>query len=59
NWQSVLFATAGGVVLSIGNLATQYAWAFVGSSVAEVIPATLQENVSTAIKSSDENVFRR
>ncbi|XP_022149068.1 ureide permease 1-like isoform X1 [Momordica charantia] len=37
NWPSVLFAMAGGVALSIGNLSSQYAWAFVGLSVAEVI----------------------
>ncbi|KAM0015092.1 putative ureide permease [Helianthus debilis subsp. tardiflorus] len=33
NGPSVLFAFAGGVVLSLGNLSTQYAWAFVGLSV--------------------------
>ncbi|KAL0386027.1 UNVERIFIED_CONTAM: Ureide permease 1 [Sesamum radiatum] len=36
NWPSVLFAMAGGIVLSIGNLATQYAWPFVGLSVTEL-----------------------
>lgn len=41
NWPSVLFAMAGGVVLSIGNLATQYAWAFVGLSVTEVICSSI------------------
>ncbi|KAH9708009.1 Ureide permease 1 [Citrus sinensis] len=41
NWPSVLFAMAGGVVLSIGNLATQYAWAFVGLSVTEVISSSI------------------
>lgn len=35
NWPCVLFAMAGGIVLSIGNLSTQYAWAFVGLSVTE------------------------
>ncbi|KAK7287035.1 hypothetical protein RIF29_00008 [Crotalaria pallida] len=30
NWPSVLFAMAGGVVLSLGNLPTQFVWAFVG-----------------------------
>jgi hypothetical protein len=37
NWPSVLFAMAGGVVLSIGNLSTQYALAYVGLSLTEVI----------------------
>ncbi|GJY98098.1 ureide permease 1-like protein [Tanacetum coccineum] len=41
NWPSVLFAMAGGVVLSLGNLSTQYAWAFVGLSVTEVICASI------------------
>lgn len=41
NWPSVLFAMAGGVVLSIGNLSTQYAWAFVGLSVVEVVTSSI------------------
>ena len=41
NWPSVLFAMAGGVVLSIGNLSTQYAWAYVGLSVTEVISSSM------------------
>lgn len=41
NWPSVLFAMAGGVVLSLGNLSTQYAWAFVGLSVTEVITSSI------------------
>ena len=41
NWPSVLFAMAGGVVLSLGNLSTQYALAFVGLSVTEVITASI------------------
>ncbi|KAL6983352.1 Phospholipid metabolism protein [Sarracenia purpurea var. burkii] len=49
NWQSVLFAMAGGVVLSIGNLATQYAWAFVGLSVAEVIPTSITVVIGTTL----------
>ena len=40
NWPCVLFAMAGGLVLCLGNLSTQYAWAFVGLSVAEVITAS-------------------
>lgn len=41
NWPSVLFAMAGGVVLSLGNLSTQYAWAFVGLSVVQVISSSM------------------
>ncbi|PKA49742.1 Ureide permease 1 [Apostasia shenzhenica] len=41
NWPSVLFAMAGGVVLSLGNLSTQYAWAYVGLSVTEVITCSI------------------
>ncbi|KAI0516622.1 hypothetical protein KFK09_009299 [Dendrobium nobile] len=41
NWPSILFAMAGGVVLSLGNLATQYALAFVGLSVTEVITCSI------------------
>ena len=31
----------GGLVLSLGNLSTQYAWAFVGLSVTEVVSASI------------------
>ena len=41
NWPSVLFAMAGGVFLSLGNLSTQYAWAFVGLSVTEVVTSSI------------------
>lgn len=41
NWPSVMFAMAGGIVLSLGNLSTQYAWAFVGLSVTEVITSSI------------------
>ncbi|XP_022149121.1 ureide permease 2-like isoform X2 [Momordica charantia] len=41
NWPSVMFAMAGGVALSLGNLSSQYAWAFVGLSVAEVLTSSL------------------
>jgi hypothetical protein len=37
----VLFAMAGGVALSVGNLSTQYAWAYVGLSVTEVISCSM------------------
>ncbi|EOA24139.1 hypothetical protein CARUB_v10017373mg [Capsella rubella] len=41
NWPSVMFAMAGGIVLSLGNLATQYAWALVGLSVTEVTTSSI------------------
>lgn len=38
---------AGGIVLSIGNLSTQYAWAFVGLSVTEVITSSITVVIGT------------
>lgn len=35
------FAVAGGLVLSMGNLATQYAWPFVGLSITEVVSSSI------------------
>ncbi|XP_063943943.1 ureide permease 2 isoform X2 [Daucus carota subsp. sativus] len=49
NWPSVLFAMAGGVVLSLGNLSTQYAWAFVGLSVTEVITSSITVVIGTTM----------
>ncbi|KAL4574327.1 hypothetical protein LXL04_021156 [Taraxacum kok-saghyz] len=49
NWPSVLFAMAGGVVLSLGNLSTQYAWAFVGLSVTEVMTASITVVIGTTL----------
>ncbi|KAI3467249.1 hypothetical protein Pfo_023912 [Paulownia fortunei] len=49
NWPSVLFAMAGGIVLSLGNLATQYAWAFVGLSVTEVITCSVTVVIGTTV----------
>lgn len=50
NWPSVLFAMAGGVVLSLGTLSTQYAWAFVGLSVTEVITASINVVIGKVIR---------
>ncbi|CAN6549264.1 unnamed protein product [Malus baccata var. baccata] len=47
NWPCVLFAMAGGVVLSIGNLATQYAWPFVGLAVVEVVTSSITVVIGT------------
>ncbi|PIA57720.1 hypothetical protein AQUCO_00600446v1 [Aquilegia coerulea] len=41
NWPCVLFAMTGGFFLSLGNLSTQYAWAFVGLSVTEVVTSSI------------------
>lgn len=49
NWPSVLFAMAGGIVLSLGNLSTQYAWAFVGLSVTEVITSSVTVVIGTTL----------
>lgn len=49
NLPSVLFAMAGGIVLSLGNLATQYAWAFVGLSVTEVISSSITVVIGTTL----------
>ncbi|KAM3264908.1 hypothetical protein P3L10_001902 [Capsicum annuum] len=40
---------AGGVVLSLGNLATQYALAFVGLSVTEVVSASITVVIGTTV----------
>uniref|UniRef100_A0ACD5UGS6 Uncharacterized protein n=1 Tax=Avena sativa TaxID=4498 RepID=A0ACD5UGS6_AVESA len=49
NWPSVLFAMAGGVVLSIGNLSTQYALAYVGLSLTEVISSSMVVVIGTTL----------
>ncbi|KAJ4973002.1 hypothetical protein NE237_006176 [Protea cynaroides] len=49
NWPSILFAMAGGIVLSLGNLSIQYAWAFVGLSVSSVITASITVVIGTTI----------
>ncbi|KAL9260490.1 Ureide permease 2-like protein, partial [Drosera capensis] len=49
NWPSVLLAMAGGVFLCVGNLAIQYAWAFVGLSVAEVTAASITVVIGTTL----------
>ncbi|KAJ4756257.1 hypothetical protein LUZ62_090662 [Rhynchospora pubera] len=49
NLPSVLFAMAGGIVLSLGNLATQYAWAYVGLSVTEIISSSMCVVIGTTM----------
>ena len=45
----MMFAMAGGIVLSLGNLATQYAWAFVGLSVTEVVTSSITVVIGTLL----------
>uniref|UniRef100_A0A453JLD0 Ureide permease 2 n=1 Tax=Aegilops tauschii subsp. strangulata TaxID=200361 RepID=A0A453JLD0_AEGTS len=59
NWPSVLFAMAGGLVLSIGNLSTQYAWAYVGLSVTEVICASMVVVIGTTLNYFLDNRINR
>ncbi|XP_015619378.2 ureide permease 2 isoform X2 [Oryza sativa Japonica Group] len=59
NWPSVLFAMAGGVVLSIGNLSTQYAWAYVGLSVTEVISSSMVVVIGTTLNYFLDNRINR
>ncbi|CAM6105049.1 unnamed protein product [Calypogeia fissa] len=49
NGPSVGFALAGGLVLSVGNLATQYGWPFVGLSATEVISSSITVVVGTTL----------
>ncbi|KAH9606997.1 hypothetical protein KSS87_013772, partial [Heliosperma pusillum] len=49
NWPSVVFAMAGGIVLSVANLSTQYAWALVGLSVVEVVSASIAVVIGTTL----------
>lgn len=57
NWVSVMFAMAGGVVLSIGNLCTQYALAFAGLSVTEVITASMTVVVGLFVLMMKEFIY--
>uniref|UniRef100_A0A0D9UW83 Uncharacterized protein n=1 Tax=Leersia perrieri TaxID=77586 RepID=A0A0D9UW83_9ORYZ len=49
NWPSVLFAMAGGIVLGLGNLIAQYAWAFAGLSVTNIICSSMTVVIGTTI----------
>ncbi|TVU50188.1 hypothetical protein EJB05_01550, partial [Eragrostis curvula] len=49
NWPSILFAAAGGAALSLGKLASQYGWAFVGLSVTEVMGSSLKVVIGTTL----------
>ncbi|KAK3136633.1 hypothetical protein QOZ80_5BG0439790 [Eleusine coracana subsp. coracana] len=49
NWPSVLFAMAGGVFLGLGNLISQYAWAFAGLTVTNIICSSLTVVLGTTM----------
>lgn len=49
NGPSIGFAMIGGLVLSLGNLSTQYAWAYVGLSVTEVVSSSITVVVGTTM----------
>nr|CAB3462140.1 unnamed protein product [Digitaria exilis] len=49
NWPSVLFAMAGGFFLGLGNLVSQYAWAFAGLSVTNVICSSMTVVIGTTM----------
>ncbi|XP_044970263.1 ureide permease 2-like [Hordeum vulgare subsp. vulgare] len=48
-WSSIMFALAGGVVITLGTVATQYGWAYVGLSVTEVMASSLKVVIGTTL----------
>ncbi|KAM5567381.1 ureide permease 2-like [Rosa sericea] len=59
NLPSVLFAMAGGIVLSLGNLSSQYAFALVGLSLTEVITASITTVIGTTLNYFLDNKINR
>lgn len=49
NWPSIMFAIAGGVFITLGTLATQYGWAYVGLTVTEVMASSLKVVIGTTL----------
>ncbi|KAF9612181.1 hypothetical protein IFM89_038439 [Coptis chinensis] len=49
NWSCVLFAMAGGVFQGLGNVSTQFSWAFVGLSATEVITSSIAVAIGTTM----------
>ncbi|KAL6662234.1 hypothetical protein ACP70R_000093 [Stipagrostis hirtigluma subsp. patula] len=49
NWPSVLVAMAGGLALSLGNMICQYAFAFVGVSLAQMIVCSMIVVLGTTV----------
>lgn len=48
-WPCVLMAMAGGLFLGLGNISIQYAWAFVGLSVTQVITSSIAVVIGTTL----------
>ncbi|KMS99280.1 hypothetical protein BVRB_2g046480 [Beta vulgaris subsp. vulgaris] len=48
-WPCVLMAMGGGLFLSFGNVSIQYAWAFVGLSVAQVVTSSIAVVIGTTL----------
>lgn len=48
-WPCVLMAMLGGLFLSFGNVSIQYAWAFVGLSVAQVVTSSIAVVIGTTL----------
>ena len=48
-WPSIMFALAGGVVITLGTVATQYGWAYVGLLVTEVMASSLKVVIGTTL----------
>ncbi|KAI3843800.1 hypothetical protein MKX03_017997 [Papaver bracteatum] len=53
NWPCVFFAMAGGVLLSVGNIENQYAWAMVGLSVTEVVCSRIKVVIDDPINKAE------
>jgi hypothetical protein len=55
-----MFAIAGGVFITLGTLATQYGWAYVGLTVTEVMASSLKVVIGTltALLLSRHGCFR-
>ncbi|TVU50118.1 hypothetical protein EJB05_01475, partial [Eragrostis curvula] len=49
NWPSVLIAIAGGIFLGLGDLIAQYAWAFAGLTVTNVICSSMTVVIGATI----------
>jgi hypothetical protein len=49
NWPSVMFAISGGIFITLGTLATQYGWAYVGLTVTEVMASSLKVVIGTTL----------
>jgi hypothetical protein len=44
-----MFAIAGGVFITLGTLATQYGWAYVGLTVTEVMASSLKVVIGSTL----------